>query len=209
MNSWNYERINLSWRGSEPVCDFSRREFLCTNRSLWTSNILYTIIGSIWDNDSSKRKALNWRISTKNCFFLECKHQKTNAFIMSSPSFEDEWSSSLAFIAGHDIIWYGISLWSVWVSFCPLLTFCLLPAYWPLGSVGFGETPLMCGSSASSSQNWCLISTLLATKHNTTRAAAMRKLIPYQPDLTQSLCLIPYNLHHIQAPQNSIHLYML
>lgn len=168
------------------------------------------MIGSIWDNDSSKRKALNWRISTKNWCFLEWKNHKTNALIMSSPSFDDEWSS-VAFIAGHDIIWYGISLWSVWVS-CPGFVLSQpLAHFQPTGLWRMWDLvrqPWCVEAVFSSGQNWCFISTILATntKHNLTRSA-MGKLIPYQPDPMQSPCFISYTSHNIQVPQNLIHLY--
>ena len=95
----------------------------------------------------------------------------------------------LAFIAEHNIICYGISLWSLWVS-CPgYISSQHLADPQPAGLWGeVGETTSMAREHCSAvPKHWHVINTVLATKLSTMRAAMVKvnsiSVIPYKETL--------------------------
>ena len=82
----------------------------------------------------------------------------------------------------------------------------ILPTPSLLGERGgmLERQPCCCASTAQQQpKHWCVSNIFLATntKHSTMRAA-IGKLIPSQPDPTQSPPLIPYDLRHARVPHN-------
>lgn len=111
-------------------------------------------------------------------------------------------SFTSAFIAEHDVVWYGISLWSVWVS-CPLLASC---ASLVAGMVAWEaeKSSTLCKHCSATSKTSAYYQYHFIKKkkkvQNTTSYKPLRRNLTLSPSKSRHLCKVRKSIQTICFP---------